>query len=108
MLGTNGTLAVSSYMIPDKFNTVKDILSHWDDEVSANGDSSNTKWRFYLSYVQKKRFTRMRRIIWWYSTQVLRDPISEDNVLLGFEEYFLANTHSFFKLSNVCLRTLPS
>ena len=78
-------MVTSPYIIPEKLNTVKDIIKHWNDEVVAKGDIRNTKWRYYLLDAQKKRFTRMRRIVWCYRTQILTYPMIEEEVLRGFE-----------------------
>ena len=92
VLETNGTLVpTSSYMIPEKFNTVKGILKYYNDEVGVKGYSKDNKWRYHLSYAQNKIFTRMKRFVWCYRNPVLRDSMSEEEVLCGFEEYLLAN-----------------
>ena len=54
MSGTNGILFASLYMITENFNTVKDILIHWNDEAGSKVDSRNTKWNYHLSDAQNK------------------------------------------------------
>ena len=65
VLVKNSKLAASPYTIPENFNTVKDILKHWNDEEGENGDSRNNKWRSHLLDAQKKRLTKMNRIVWY-------------------------------------------
>ena len=88
-------VTTSKYLIPETFEGVKSMLQHWNDEVGAKGESKDTKWRAHLTLAEKKRFTRMRRIVSSYTYQILRDPSSEEAVLRNFEAYYLANKRSF-------------
>ena len=103
-----GTLVVLSqnYSIPDKFDTVKCMLNHWNNDVGTKDLSNDKSWRKHLSKAEAKRFSRVRRIVKAFTEQMDMHGKVEEEVLLQFETYYSTTKKSLAALSDKFAKNL--
>ena len=61
---TNGTVNRNEeYMVPTKLDSVETILVHYKSCANELEERNGDKWRKYLNQAERKRSTRIKRIV---------------------------------------------
>ena len=89
----------SQYNIPQKFDTVQNMIEHWDMYVIPELAVHKSKWRRHLKHKDTKRFSRLKRIIDKIDKMVERGGCKED-IVQRFEDYYSRNKRVFSKLAD--------
>ena len=88
------------YQIPETFDTFQKLLEHYyNDAEPYEKEGGGTKWRRHLTLADKKRFTRMKRIMNAFRKKLLDEDV--DKVTEDFETFYTSNNRSFAKLADV-------
>ena len=53
----------SKYSIPSKFDTVQEMIDHWDVCVIPRLSMHKSKWRKHLHQKDVKKFSRLKRVV---------------------------------------------
>ena len=96
---------VDQYYIPEKFETVNDMIDHWNMCVVPRLTLHKSNWRKHLNRKDMKRFSRLKNVIDKINRLVDRGR-NRDEVIKSFESYYSANKKIFSKLADVFIKTV--
>ena len=95
------------YSVPSKFVSVVSILAHWDTDVEELERANSYKWRIHLTKGERKRFTRMKRVVMGFKAEV-KKGLDADEVMAKFEAFYTLHKHSVAKLADVLVKSLKN
>ena len=88
------------YKIPDSFHSFNSIIDHYYNDVEPYEKAGHGhKWRTHLTKAEKRRFTRMKRVITAFRKKLLVQD--DENVKEQFEGFYTLNNKSLAKLADV-------
>ena len=97
---TAQVLEDEQYRVPTKFDSVEKILLHWESKVGNLETRNGVKWRKHLSQAERKRFTRVKRIVMCFKKEIDKGTPSY-NLITEFEHFYKENKKSLAKLADV-------
>ena len=95
----------SMYSIPKSFDTVRDMLIHWDSCVWPNLIVHKSNWKKHLNEKDRKRFSRLQIIITKMERLVENGSI-QDDVIQMFEQRYLSCNKSISHLADKFARNM--
>ena len=93
----------SKYSIPSKFDTVQEMIDHWDMCVIPRLSMHKSKWRKHLHQKDVKKFSRLKRVVDKINIMV-KGGMSKEVVMDRFEKYYRENKKVFSKLTDVFVK----
>ena len=103
--GTAKVIEDDQYSIPANFDTVRDMIHHWNLCVSPRLTLHKSNWRRHLDHKDVKRFSRLKKII-EKILQMEHNGMNKDEVVQMFESYYSNNNKVLSKLADVFLKTI--
>ena len=100
---TAHVLEDEQYMVPAKFDSVEEILIHWESKVENLETRNGIKWRKHLIQAERKRFTRVKRIVMCFKKEIEKGTPSY-NLIAQFEDFYKENKKSLAKLADVFVK----
>ena len=100
---TAHVLEDEQYMVPAKFDSVEEILIHWESKVENLETRNGIKWRKHLIQAERKRFTRVKRIVMCFKKEIEKGTPSY-NLITQFEDFYKENKKSLAKLADVFVK----
>ena len=91
------------YRVQTVFDSVESIIEHWDNFLDDLDNKNSSKWRVHLSDAERKRFTRLKRIISSFKKQIISD-ISQFDVIEGYETFYTSHNKSIAKLADIYIK----
>ena len=95
------------YRVPTKFDSVEEILIHWESKVENLETRNGVKWRKHLSEAERKRFTRVKRIVTCFKEEIEKGTPSY-NLITQFEDFYNENKKSLAKLADVFVKKIKN
>ena len=93
------TVDNDTYSIPDTFETVKEMLEHWEKCVIPRLDKHKSEWRKHLSTKEKKKYSRLKMIVEKIEN-LIENGTCKDEVIAMFENYYSSHKKGFSKLAD--------
>ena len=93
------------YVVPERFDTVEELLQHWYEFAEEKENRNGPKWRSHLNSGSRKRYTRMKRVVKTFE-KVLLQGMSQYEICEKMECYYSQNKQSLAKLSDDYCKTL--
>ena len=103
--GTTNVVEVDQYNIPAKFDTVHEMIDHWNMCVSPRLTIHKSNWRRHLDHKDVKRFSRLKKVM-DKILQMEQSGMNNDEVVQMFESYYSNNNKVLSKLADVFLKTI--
>ena len=83
------------------------MREHWDTVVDDREKKQGYKWRIHLSAAERKRFTRMKRVVTSFKKELLTSR-NQYSTIEGFESYYSNNNKSLAKLADIYVKNLKA
>ena len=103
--GTAKVIEDDQYSIPANFDTVRDMIHHWNQCVSPRPTLHKSNWRRHLDHKDVKRFSRLKKVI-EKIVHMEHSSMNKDLVVQMFESYYSNNNKVLSKLADVFLKTI--
>ena len=91
------------YEIPVNFDTVQDMVDHWQISVLPRLSIHKSNWRKHLSKKDNRKYSRLKKVIDSIDNMVSKGAGRED-VMDKFENYYANNKKVFTKLTDDFLK----
>ena len=94
---------IANTLFLQKFDTVQEMIDHWDMCVIPRLSMHKSKWRKHLHQKDVKKFSRLKRVVDKINILV-KGGMSKDEVMDRFEKYYRENKKMFSKLTDVFVK----
>ena len=93
----------TDYQIPVHFDTVQDMVDHWQISILPRLSIHKSNWRKHLSKKDNRKYSRLKKVIENIENMVSKGA-GRDDVMDKFETYYANNRRVFSKLTDVFLK----
>ena len=101
----NVTDITTDYLIPESFDTVQDMVEHWQIMVLPRVSIHKCNWRKHLSKRDNRKYSRLKKVIDKIENLVTKGA-SRNDVMDKFETYYTDNKRVFTKLTDEFLKVV--
>ena len=95
----------TDYTVPKDFASVECMREHWDTKVDDHEKRNGSKWRKHLSTAERKRFTRLKRVVIAFKMELLTSR-NQYATIEEFESFYSSHDKSLAKLADVYVKQL--